>query len=386
VTIGVTGAAGFLGAVLVRHLHGSGPPGGRLRLFCGRRAANPLTEDLGLEYEPLDVTAREEVFCAMRGVDLLVHLAGAVDYSRRGKRHTWDVNVLGTRNVLDAARANGVGKVVCVSSISVLGVAEPGLAMADESNDRYATGRNPVSFASADAALEAVEASLRGDYRFLDRVRVPYFDSKLASFELAMRAATRDAAPVVLALPGTAVGAGDTGAGMGALVKRVCEGSLLFTLPGGTSFVSAPDVARGLALALQRGRPGQAYILSGTAEDNLSYADFMGLVARVAAEDFGIRCRQRFVAVPAPLARAAARISESLAPSGALTEGLALSGSVTHRFGSAKAARELDYEPAVPLRESVRAFIASSRAGADASGRRGRYRFPPPSSRAPRGW
>lgn len=356
-TIGITGATGFLGAALLSFLHEGSLGHTRIVPFSARRVGNPLTDHLRLRYEHLDITSRDEVMEKTRGIDILYHLAGAVDYSRRGRVRTWDVNVLGTKNVLDAAAVNGVGRLVCVSSICVLGVPPAQHMLGDETNDRYAPGRNPISFPECEAALQAVDASVHGDYGFAARMRVPYFDSKLAAFELTMRQARGNAQNVVVVMPGTAVGAGDVGFSIGGLVQRIYDGRLHVTLPGGTSFVSAPDVARGMHLAAERGRAGEAYILTGAESDNLRYRDFMHLVARVARESFGRRCFDRFLVVPAPAARLVARIAESFSSRAVLQEGLAIAGGLTHRFSCRKATRELGYMPKVPLEQSVRACI-----------------------------
>jgi dihydroflavonol-4-reductase len=292
-----------------------------------------------------------------RGLDVLYHLAGMVDYSKRNRRRTWDVNVIGTRNIIDAAAANRIKRLVYVSSICVLGVPGPGVGLADEGNTRYGRPGNPISFATAEAALEAVRSSLRGDYSFLQHVRVPYFDSKLAAFELAMEAAREKGLPIVVVLPGTAVGEGDTALALAGLVHRVFQGRLFFTLPGGTSFVSARDVARGTALAAGRGRHGEAYIVTGHEEDNMRYGQFMRLVAEVAREEGG-HPPGGFLTVPRSVARMLAAASEAFAPRTSLPQGLALSGSVTHRCSFAKAERELGYRPSVSLRQSVRDCIA----------------------------
>jgi dihydroflavonol-4-reductase len=360
-TIGITGAAGFLGANVLRHL--ADLPGRRHRLvpFYSTRNGNPLTDDFHPTYEHLDVTSLPDVRRRTRHLDVLLHVAGRVDFSRRGARRTWEVNVLGTRNVLEAALANGIRKVVCVSSICVVGPAPEGRRLADEDAARYDVPANPISFRDADDALAAVRASLDGDWTFLSRIRVPYFDAKLAAWELTRDYHRRHGLPVVCVFPGTAVGAGDTGMSIGGLVERVVAGRLRVTLPGATSFVAACDAARGTWLAARAGRPGASYIISGRDRDNLSYRDFMALVARVARDRFDVRCPVRFAAIPAGPARWAARIAESVAPGSPLTLGLALSGSVRHRFSSRRAARELGYRPRQSLEDAVAECIAFNR-------------------------
>lgn len=375
-TIGVTGAAGFLGANLVRHLAGAGAAGARLVPFYSRRQGNPLTAGLRLSPVQLDVTSRAEVLERTRGLDVLFHLAGAVDYSRQGLRRTWDVNVKGAANVFEAVAANRIGRLVYVSSISVLGLPPAGQDLADESNDPYAAPGNPICFRDSAEALQAARGYCAGGDAFLAKVRVPYFDSKLAAYELAREYRRTHALPIVIAFPGTAVGAGDTGLSISRLVGLVFEGRLRFTLPGGTSFVAAQDVSEGLRLAWRAGRDGEGYILTGGVEDNLSYGQFMKRVARISRREYGRRTGRLFPALPAPLCRVAARIARvashhapSGAPSGApegapgarsggsLSEGLLLSGSVTHRFSGAKASRELGFHAGVSLDQAIRECI-----------------------------
>ncbi|MBN1836545.1 MAG: NAD-dependent epimerase/dehydratase family protein, partial [Spirochaetales bacterium] len=353
--IGVTGSAGFLGANLLRHLHGCGD--GELVAFYSRRRRNPLTAEMQLADEHLDVTSAEEVLDKTRGLDLLYHLAGSVDYDRRNLRRTWAVNVLGARNVLEAARRNGIRKLVCVSSISVLGVPPAGGGLADESNQPYGSAGNPISFRGRAQALEAAAASASGDYSFGRAVRVPYFDSKLAAYELALEYYRRHELPVVVVLPGTAVGAGDVGFSISSLVSRVFENRLRFTLPGGTSFVAAEDVAAGTRLAGARGRNGESYVITGRERDNLSYRQFMQLVARVASVVYNRRVSSRFLTIPAFLGHVLAPVIGGLVPSGELNEGLIRSGCVTHRFSGRKAERELGYVPRVALEDAVRQCI-----------------------------
>jgi dihydroflavonol-4-reductase len=356
-TIGVTGSAGFLGANLLRLLHGVQMTDAKLLPFYSTRTGNPLTDGLSLPYVHLDVTARQEVFERTRGLDVLFHLAGAVDYSKHNLRRTWDINVVGAKNVFDAALANKIGKVVYVSSISVLGAATTPGALADETNDPYAGRENPISFRDREQALQAAHASLGDGYGFLSNVRVPYFDSKLAAYELALEYRRRHGLPVTVVFPGTAVGAGDTRFSIARLVSLVYEGKLRFTLPGGTSFAAVEDVSEGLRLAWVRGREGEGYIVTGAAEDNLSYAQFMNKVALVSRREYGRRVPRRFLTVPAALSRVAAHAARAVPPGSQLNEGLILSGSVTHRFGHAKATRELGYEPKTTLDTAIRECI-----------------------------
>jgi len=355
--IGITGSAGFLGANLVKTLHRKRSARDELLCFYSRRRHNPLTADLDLNYEHLDITSRQEVLEKTRGLDLLFHLAGAVDYLRKNARRTWDVNVLGTKNIFDGALQNRIGKLVYASSINVLGSLGRESAPGSETNPMYAAADNPICFTDRAGTLAAVEASIRGDYGFLRRSRVAYFDSKLAGYELALKYHLELGLPVTLILPGTAVGPGDVGVSITRLVMQTFEGKLKLTLPGGTSFVCADDAAEGIRLAAIRGQPGQAYIITGRLEDNLSYRDFMKLVAEVARTRYGRRVSDRFLTVPLPLCRPLAAIFRLLPVEGSLSEALILSGAVTHRFDGGKAADRLGYRPQTSLESAIGSCI-----------------------------
>jgi dihydroflavonol-4-reductase len=355
--IGITGSVGFLGANLVKVLHRYRSPDDQIVCFYSRRRSNPLTDGLELSYRHMDITCREEVLEQTAGLDLLFHLAGAVDYSRKNARRCWDINVLGTRNIFDGVIANRVPRLVYASSINVLGTVDRKSSLGEESNPVYGVPGNPISFADRTSTLAAIEASSRGDYRFLRHSGVVYFDSKLAGYEMAREYFEQLELPVTIVLPGTAVGAGDVGISISELVVRTFQGKLKLTLPGGTSFVAAQDAAEGFRLAADRGQHGQMYIITGREEDNLSYRDFMQMVADVARTRYGQHVSKHFVMIPAALCRLAASFLGLWPAEGRLSRALILAGTVTHRFGNVKAADQLGYTPQIPLEAAIQSCI-----------------------------
>ncbi|TMQ72808.1 MAG: NAD-dependent epimerase/dehydratase family protein [Candidatus Eisenbacteria bacterium] len=109
----VTGASGFIGRPLVLRLVARGH---RVRGLVRRaHEAQALT---GAEIEVGDVRDAGAVDRATRGMDVVVHLACATGVARASVAR--EVNVLGTRRVLDALRVNGGRRVVFVSSISAM--------------------------------------------------------------------------------------------------------------------------------------------------------------------------------------------------------------------------------------------------------------------------
>ncbi|RYX78202.1 NAD-dependent epimerase/dehydratase family protein, partial [bacterium] len=114
----VTGATGFLGGWLVKRLLAEG-----LEVRIIKRANSSLEELEGLKLDLVDgdVTDKESLIRAARGVDTVFHLAGVIGYSRSQRAAMERVNVEGTRNVIDACEANGVRKLVHLSSVVAIG-------------------------------------------------------------------------------------------------------------------------------------------------------------------------------------------------------------------------------------------------------------------------
>jgi len=365
--IGVTGAFGFLGANFVSALidaRAARAPGARgargasdygITAFASRTVSNPLFNARDVAVESLDILDSEDLRRKFAGLDRVVHFAGRVDYRARAKRSVWDIDVLGTKAVFEAALAAGVSKVLYVSSISALGAActhGAGAVLRDEGSSPYGDPLWPGSFASSADALAAVDASAAGDYGFLRGVRVAYFDAKLAGWELAKRYSREKGLAIVTIFPGTAVGGGDLHYAISALVDNVWEGRLRLSFEGSTSFMDARDLATGAILALTRGRPGEGYVIAGRDEDNLSYVDFQDLVASLAARE-GRRAKRHPAVPPKGLLLGLARAAELALPKGSFNPAFVLAGSVHNVCSSAKARSELGYDPSTSLEPAI---------------------------------
>jgi nucleoside-diphosphate-sugar epimerase len=100
--VAVTGSGGFIGSAVVRRLRADGH------------------DVVGIDLPDVDVTDAPAVERALRGCELVVHTAAIVDDDGRMEDFV-RVNVVGTRNVLDAAERVGVDRVVHLSSVAVWG-------------------------------------------------------------------------------------------------------------------------------------------------------------------------------------------------------------------------------------------------------------------------
>jgi len=375
--LGVTGAFGFLGANLLRALLEEGDSLGfpcddtRIVAFASRASSNPLLESPDVaeafskrvRVEKIDLNGclghlrdRAHIVERFKGLDAVVHLAGIIDYRSLMRKNVWDIDVLGTKAVFDAAAEAGVRKVVCASSVVALGSGQIKTGrqkrFCDEASAPYGDPSWPIAFNSWTETLSAVEASLRGDYSFLKRSRVTYIDAKLAVWELAKHYYRGQSSPIVTIFPGTVVGAGEMHRSISRLVDSVWEGGLRFSLGGQSSFVAARDFARGAALSLAKGRPGEGYILGGRDEHSMSYAAFQDKIAALGRAEGWPTCRKAMVLPPAILGPIAGTV-EHIAPGIGLSSGFILSGSLSNPCSSAKAITELGYDPGTDLEPAI---------------------------------
>ena len=115
----VTGATGCVGANIVEALLARGDTVRALR-----RATSRLDALAGLSFESVtgDVTDEASLPAAMDGCDVVFHAAAISQYWRSQPDVIYHVNVTGTRNVLRAALAQGVKRVIFTSSVAVLGL------------------------------------------------------------------------------------------------------------------------------------------------------------------------------------------------------------------------------------------------------------------------
>ena len=155
----VTGGNGFLGSAVVRLL---AERGDELRLTLRKRSR--LEQLKGIDYQAVDcdVLDRPAVRRAMRGVDRVFHLAGLVSMRQEDEERLFEVNVGGTRIVLEEALRAGVERVVYTSSVAAIGPAERGQT-ADE-RQLFTAGHLGIPYVNSkhEAEVEALRMAAQG--------------------------------------------------------------------------------------------------------------------------------------------------------------------------------------------------------------------------------
>jgi dihydroflavonol-4-reductase len=361
----VLGGSGFLGANIVHCLvteKGVRPQNIRT---LSNRATHALDDLPGVDQMEGDILDPAVVVRACEGRTIVFHAAGSATFDPRLKRQQWLANVEGTRNVLDAVRASRtVRRLCCTSTVNVLGCPRPdGAAATEESSSPYTSRPRLHSFSCPEDALALADAVHAGSAprSWWKRLRIGYFDSKLAAQELVNRAARAHALEVVSVLPGTCFGAYGEAGDAARLIAAVMRGAIPAAPRGGLPLAHVHDVARGHVLAVERGSSGAMYIVSGKPEDNRRHADMMAIIAEV------VGIKARFPVLPAGLVWLAAAASEAraliLRQPAALSRQAALASRYALFYSSARAEKELGYVPQRTFREAVELMYHSLKCG-----------------------
>jgi len=298
------GATGFLG----RHVATALCEAGYAVVNMLRRKSGSLPAPPGVQSVEGDLEEPASLARALEGVEVVMHVAGFVSNAARDRRRLFEVNADGARNLLDAAVAAGIRRLVFTSSTSAVG------ALHEDRPD----------------------LALREDAEFnLGGLAIPYVQAKRAAHEAAFRA--REAGlSVVLLSPTFALGPGDWRLTSSELVDAFVHRRLPGYLAGGINPVDVRDLAPAYVAALQHPDPAPHYILAGP-ENLTSLAFFRRLesCSGVAAPRWEI---------PRWAALAAGACVERLAPAASFTSATVRMGSLYWYFDASLARRGLGFE------------------------------------------
>lgn len=304
----VTGGTGFIGGTVVRQLRERGDD--VVCLVRSPEKAAALTA-LGAEVRPGDLGDGEAIRKGMEGCDAAVHAAAMYEVGIPAKQHPamWEANVAGTESVMKAALDAGIPKIVYVSTCGVFGNTHR--KVVDETYEH--PGKEFTSY---------------------------YEETKLEAHKIVKRMA-EDGLPGVIVQPGGVYGPQDTSQ-VADLLQEFFAGKLpLLPFPEfGICMAHVDDVAAGIVLALDKGRVGEAYVLSGPVT---TMREAIETVASVS----GRKAPKR--AMPVPLMKALTPIGplvgKLMGQPPNLRELISSADGVTFWASHEKASRELGYAP-----------------------------------------
>jgi dihydroflavonol-4-reductase len=320
----LTGATGFVGSAVARVLAARGH---RLRLLVRPTSDRRNLSGVDAELVLGDLTDAASLARAVGGCRYVFHVAADYRFWVPDPDAMLRANVEGTLAVMRAAQAAGVERIVHCSSVAALGM----------TNDDT----------PADETTPTNEADFIGTYK----------RSKFLAERAVMDLVRQEGLPAVVVNPSAPVGPRDIKpTPTGKMIRDAAAGRVPAYIDTGLNMVHVDDVAEGHALALEKGRIGERYVLAG---ENLLLKDILALVAEVVGR------RPPRIEIPEALVWPAAWFMEGLArltgiPPMMTRDHIRMA---RHKmfYSSAKAMRELGYTPR-PLRTAIEEAVAWFRA------------------------
>ncbi len=315
----VTGGTGFVGANVVRALLRRGT---EVRALVRSGSDVRHLADLDIELKQGDLRDRQSLEAALKGCGTVYHVAAVYSLWASHRQEIYASNVTGTVNLLEAAGAVGIEKIVHTSSVATIGLPEDG-----------------------SPGTEAVP--LRPEEMISDYKRSKY----LAEQEV-LKYAQRGL-PAVIVNPSFPVGPWDVKpTPSGQLIVNFLRGKIPAYVNTGLNLVDVEDVANGHLLAAEKGRLGERYILGHA---NVTLLELFQLLEQVS----GVKAPR--LRIPYSVAYLSACVSELVArtithkPPFATLAGVKLSRKRMF-FDSSKAVRELGF-PQTPVVEACRKAV-----------------------------
>jgi dihydroflavonol-4-reductase len=246
----VTGATGFVGGNLTRALADRDE---KVRVLVRSTSNDLAIQDVKAARVIGDLLAPESLRQAVSGCETVYHCAANYSFWSRQHDDIYQTNVQGTRNLLDAARAAGVRKVVFTSSVSTIGLPHAG-----------GDPDGPLG----DETMPPEPSHLIGRYK----------QSKFQAEQLAL-SNNDDDLQVVVVNPCAPVGPWDVKpTPTGRIPLHFARGRIPGYLSTGMNLVDVSDVAQGHILAMEQGKPGERYILG---HRNLTLREVFEMLAEI---------------------------------------------------------------------------------------------------------
>ncbi|MEE8516143.1 MAG: hopanoid-associated sugar epimerase [Alphaproteobacteria bacterium] len=326
----VTGATGFVGSAVLRHLIDHG---WQTRALVRPKGNRSNLDGLDVEIVEGDLLDPGSLARAIDGCEALFHVAANYRLWVPDPASIYQVNVEGTKSLMAAALAAGVERIVYTSSVATLGL-KGDASPADEDT--------PVGF-----------EDMIGHYK----------RSKFLAEAMVRDMVEDQDLPAVIVNPSTPAGPRDVRpTPTGRMIVEAASGRIPAFVQTGLNIVHVDDVAAGHLAAYDLGVIGERYILGG---ENLSLEDILGRIAALCGRRAPtIKLPHNLVLPVAYVAEAWARLTRGGEPF-VTVDGVRLARKWMF-FTSAKAERELCYEPLsteVALGDAVEWFTANGYLG-----------------------
>lgn len=313
----VTGATGHIGTNLIPALLERGR---QVRAVIHR--TRPAFDNPNLEVVRGDISDVDSLRSAFDGADVVYHLAAAISLSKKDWSLVERVNVIGTRNVVEACLRSGVRRLVAFSSIH---------AISDE------------------AVVEQIDESC-----VLNDLSCPHaYDRSKASAEREMIKGLERGLDTVIISPTGVIGPYDYAPSfMGQALIMMADSKLPALVTGGFNWVDVRDVVAGAIAAEEKSTSGQKYLLSGHRVSMAGIA--LAVQKSVGSKIPTFIIPARFVSIVAPLVEIYYRLKKQQPLFTAMSMDT-IGG--YHNISCDKATRDLGYKPR-PFRQTIADTLA----------------------------
>jgi farnesol dehydrogenase len=305
----VTGATGFIGSALVNKLAGSSH---KVHALVRSQSKTFLIKHPKVRLFKGDLLDPHSIHRAMKGCQYVFHTAAMTKIWTKNPKLYHDINITGTKNIMDSALSLGIKKVVVTSTAGVFGP----------------SGNHAVH-----------EKTVRKTSFFTE-----YEKTKAKADSLALNYAKKGM-NVVIVSPTRVYGPGlvEESNSLTKIIKLSVDGRWPI-IPGDGkttgNYVYIDDVIQGHILAMKRGLSGEIYILGG---ENISYNDFFGLLKKISQKSYALFHLPIFIMMKA------SKIMKFLADAFHLypfiTPGMVKKLTQNGSVSSKKASLELGYNP-----------------------------------------
>ncbi|MBN2157669.1 MAG: NAD-dependent epimerase/dehydratase family protein [Candidatus Lokiarchaeota archaeon] len=241
----VTGATGFIGSNVVRELIKDGE---EIRITLRKNSDTRNINDLDVEKVYCDIRNRESVKNALKGCDTLYHVAAYFAHWSPNTQLFYDINVEGTKTLLEEALSQGFEKVVYTSTSNTIGSHGAGNYVTEEAEFNGWKAKDHYAISKYLAEIEAKKICEKG-------------------------------LPMVIVNPTLVIGVGDSKpTPSGALIVDIANGDMPGYIEGAINVIDVEDVARGHILAAKKGRSGERYLFGN---NNIYVGEFFNLIAEI---------------------------------------------------------------------------------------------------------
>jgi dihydroflavonol-4-reductase len=266
----ITGGFGFLGQYIVQAIHDFDPQGElRVLVRSSRKTFLNLEKLDRVKWVRGELTQPESFAKHLKGVDTVIHSAAMISFAKADAQKIFDANVIGTRNLAQAAREAGCKNFIFISSISAVEFRPP----------------------------QITEETFIPNLEYKKKYDIYGYTKRLSEIELdEMKNDMR----VIMLNPSVILGPGSER--VEAAINAIRNFPILPMMDFVNAFVDVRDVARAVTLALTKGRSGERYIVSA---HNTKMVEFTHAIVKqlgkkthvFSLSPFGIKLADGFVAL-----------------------------------------------------------------------------------------